>query len=154
MAAPHIAGAAALVLAASPGATPSVISAALLQAATIGAIVGAPSGTPNRLLHTTTTVVPVPQATVPFAPENLVGSTTRRTVTLSWTKPNDGGAPLTEYRIRMMQGTTTRVYVVSAASTTATIRNLKSGKIYSFMVSAVNSVGESAPSNSVTLIVA
>lgn len=153
MATPHVAGAAALVLAANPGATPSVISNSLVQGATAGVILGAPSGTVNRLLYTTTTAVPVPQPTIPSAPENLSATSTRRSVTLNWTKPNDGGAQLTEYRVTMMQGTTTRVYIVSAANTTTTIRNLKTGRIYSFMVSAVNAVGESAPSSSVSITV-
>lgn len=153
MATPHVAGAAALVLAANPVATPAVVSASLLQAATSGVITGAPTGTPNRLLITTTTAVQVPQPTVPLAPDNLVATTARRSVTLSWTAPNNGGSPLTEYRVTMMQGTTTRVYVVSAANSGTTIRNLKTNKIYSFMVTAVNAVGESAPSNSVTITV-
>lgn len=153
MAAPHVAGVAALVLAANPGASPAVVSGSLLQGATGGVILGAPAGTANRLLFTTTTAVQIPQATVPFAPENLAATSARRSVTLTWTKPNDGGAPLTEYRVTMMQGSTTRVYIVSAANTSTLIRNLKTGRIYSFMVSAVNSVGVSAPSSSVTITV-
>ncbi|WP_431987277.1 S8 family peptidase [Streptomyces griseoflavus] len=52
MASPHVAGAAALHLAANPSATPAQVSTALTSAATTG-VVGSPgSGSPNRLLFT------------------------------------------------------------------------------------------------------
>ncbi|GAA0807824.1 hypothetical protein Sya03_42130 [Spirilliplanes yamanashiensis] len=52
MAAPHVAGAAALHLAANPGATPAQVQAALVGAATTGVVVSPGSGSPNRLLYT------------------------------------------------------------------------------------------------------
>jgi subtilisin family serine protease len=52
MAAPHVAGAAALFLSANPSATPAQVTAALNGDATAGAIISLPSGTPNRLLYT------------------------------------------------------------------------------------------------------
>lgn len=154
MATPHVAGVAALFLAANPSATPAVVSSSLAQAATAGVIQSLPTNTVNRLLYSTTAAVQVPVATVPAAPTDLQGTTTRRSVTLRWTPAADGGSPLTEYRVIMTQGTTTRTYLVSATATSALIRNLKSGKIYTFRIVAVNAVGQSAPSNTVTLTVA
>ncbi|GAA2685399.1 MULTISPECIES: S8 family peptidase [Actinosynnema] len=52
MAAPHVAGAAALHLAANPAATPQAVLTALASAAQNGKVGGALSGTPNRLLST------------------------------------------------------------------------------------------------------
>lgn len=52
MAAPHVAGAAALVLQATPSATPAQVAARMLGAATPGVVVGAGSGSPNLLLLT------------------------------------------------------------------------------------------------------
>jgi subtilisin family serine protease len=52
MASPHVAGAAALYLAANPSATPAQVSAALVGGATIGVISGVPMGTANLLLYT------------------------------------------------------------------------------------------------------
>ncbi|MFE9845264.1 S8 family peptidase [Streptomyces goshikiensis] len=52
MAAPHVAGAAALFLATHPGATPAEVHSALTGAATTGKIRGAGKETPNRLLYT------------------------------------------------------------------------------------------------------
>ncbi|MBR8643581.1 S8 family peptidase [Streptomyces tuirus] len=51
MASPHVAGAAALHLAANPAATPAQVSAALTAAATTGVVTSPGSGSPNRLLN-------------------------------------------------------------------------------------------------------
>src|SRR5439155_14407216 len=52
MASPHVAGAAALVLAANPTATPSQVTAALLGGASAGKVSNPGTGTPNLLLYT------------------------------------------------------------------------------------------------------
>ncbi|MFD5229136.1 S8 family serine peptidase [Streptomyces qaidamensis] len=51
MASPHVAGAAALHLAANPTATPAQVSAALTSAATTGVVTSPGTGSPNRLLY-------------------------------------------------------------------------------------------------------
>ncbi|WP_214322487.1 S8 family peptidase [Nonomuraea sediminis] len=51
MAAPHVTGAAALYLAAHPGASPAQVQDALVASATTGKIANPGSGTPNRLLY-------------------------------------------------------------------------------------------------------
>ncbi|GAA2583095.1 S8 family serine peptidase [Actinomadura fulvescens] len=53
MASPHVAGAAALVLAGNPGYTPAQVGSALTSAASTGTVTGPGSGSPNRLLFTT-----------------------------------------------------------------------------------------------------
>ncbi|MEU9103643.1 S8 family peptidase [Streptomyces xanthophaeus] len=52
MAAPHVAGAAALVLAGSPASTPAQVTEALVRGAVPDGITGLPAGTPNLLLNT------------------------------------------------------------------------------------------------------
>jgi subtilisin family serine protease len=52
MAAPHVAGAAALFLEANPGATPAQVVTALLNATTRNRISNPAPNTPNRLLYT------------------------------------------------------------------------------------------------------
>jgi subtilisin family serine protease len=52
MAAPHVAGAAALYLATFPSASPADVARALTSNATPGAVSGLQSGTPNLLLYT------------------------------------------------------------------------------------------------------
>ncbi|MBT2675476.1 S8 family peptidase [Streptomyces sp. ISL-14] len=51
MATPHVAGAAALHLAANPSATPSQVASALTSAATTGVVTSPGTGSPNRLLY-------------------------------------------------------------------------------------------------------
>ena len=53
MAAPHVAGAAALYLQANPSATPAQVHSAILAATTPNKVTSAGSGSPNRLLYTT-----------------------------------------------------------------------------------------------------
>jgi hypothetical protein len=60
MAAPHVAGAAALVLAQNPAATPDQVRDALVTGATAGPVTGAGTGSPNRLLHTVALTAPAP----------------------------------------------------------------------------------------------
>jgi subtilisin family serine protease len=54
MATPHVAGAAALILAGSPGSTPAQVTSAMTGAATTGVVSNPGTGSPNRLLFTTT----------------------------------------------------------------------------------------------------
>jgi serine protease len=52
MASPHVAGAAALYLAANPSASPATVRNALYAKATTGRLTGINTGSPNRLLYT------------------------------------------------------------------------------------------------------
>ncbi|MBG0564980.1 S8 family peptidase [Actinoplanes sp. NEAU-A11] len=52
MAAPHVAGAAALYLAGQPGSTPAQVHSAIVSNATTGVVSSPGSGSPNRLLYT------------------------------------------------------------------------------------------------------
>ena len=54
MAAPHVAGAAALYLSANPAATPAQVGSAIVGAATTGVVTSPGTGSPNRLLYTGT----------------------------------------------------------------------------------------------------
>lgn len=66
MAAPHVAGRAALLLEANPTMTPSSVTNAVLSTSTSG-VIGSAAGSPNRLLYTgdTATVAPAPTAPPP-----------------------------------------------------------------------------------------
>ncbi|MET9696182.1 S8 family peptidase [Streptomyces sp. NPDC006529] len=67
MSAPHVAGAAALVLAAGTAKTPAEVTRALLAGAAVNKITGLPAGTPNLLLQTPAAPAPVP-APAPVVP--------------------------------------------------------------------------------------
>ena len=64
MAAPHVAGAAALHLQANPGASPASVSSAIIGNATTGRLTNIGTGSPNRLLFTGTgSTTPTPEPT-------------------------------------------------------------------------------------------
>jgi len=60
MASPHVAGAAALIVAANPGITPANVAATMMANATPGAVVNPGTGSPNRLLYVPSANTPVP----------------------------------------------------------------------------------------------
>jgi subtilisin family serine protease len=67
MAAPHVAGAAALVLGANPKATPQQVRDSLVSSATTGRVTGL-NGSPNRLLFTGAVGTPLEAAPAPATP--------------------------------------------------------------------------------------
>ena len=90
MAAPHTAGAAAVLLSQNPALTPAQVAGALVSNATPGVITGATTGTPNRLLYTGTGAhapAPAPAPTVtaalPAANTTSVAAGTNVTATFS-----------------------------------------------------------------------
>ncbi|MGH3369204.1 MAG: PKD domain-containing protein, partial [Nocardioidaceae bacterium] len=59
MAAPHVAGAAALYLASNPGAAPSTVHAAVVDNASVGKLSSIGTGSPNRLLYSIFGGIPI-----------------------------------------------------------------------------------------------
>ncbi len=73
MAAPHVAGAVALLLEAEPTASPAQVAAALVDGATTG-VVGDPNGSPNRLLRSPS--IPEPEPEPDPEPGTIAGTVT------------------------------------------------------------------------------
>ncbi|MPV88294.1 tandem-95 repeat protein, partial [Georgenia ruanii] len=96
------------------------------------------TGDPQRQAEgrVTMQVVGVPERPAPPRVEEVRDGA----AVLSWTAPNDNGAPVTAYTVRT-NGTATR-----CASTTCTVTGLTNGVAYTFTVSATNEAGDSAPS--------
>jgi subtilisin family serine protease len=153
MAAPHVAGVVALYLSTNTAATPAQVSSAVLNAATRAVIVGAGTESPTSLIYSTS-FDPAP-ASAPSSPSSLRGTVSSGAVTLSWTAPpSDGGAPLSDYIIEYSTTNGSSWSTVSdGVSTTAsaTINNLTNFQQYLFRVYAVNSIGQSGASATVSL---
>ena len=78
-------------------------------------------------------------ATEPGAP-TVTATAGNGQVTVSWTVSDDGGAPVTQYKVQM--GSESEI-ILDAATTSYTFTGLTNGTEYTFQVIAVNSVGDS-----------
>ncbi len=133
MATPHVAGVAALYLQGSPGASPSTVTSAILGGSTSGKVVGAGTGSPNRLLTALLSGAP----TEPPAPSgNLLANPGFESGASVWSASSgvitdDAGAPaasgswkawLTGYGTARTDTLTQQVSVPSAANATLSFR--------------------------------
>jgi subtilisin family serine protease len=122
MATPHVAGVAALYLQGSPTASPSTVTSAILGASTSGKVVGAGTGSPNRLLTSLLSGTP----TEPPAPSgNLLANPGFESGATVWSASsgvitNDSGAPAASGSWKAWL--TQQVSVPSAASATLSFK--------------------------------
>jgi subtilisin family serine protease len=148
MAAPHVAGVAALYLQTNPSATPATVASTLLAASTPNVVVDAGVASPNRLVYSSS-FAPAP-ATTPSAPTIATAVPGNASVSLTWKAPvSNGGAAITSYLVQYSTNGTTW-QSMGTTGTSATISSLTNGISYSFRVAAVNSVGTGAASAVVT----
>jgi titin len=94
-------------------------------------------------------------AVLPSSPVVLLKSKTATSVRLGWVAPANGGASISDYLVEYStDGGTTWLTVPKSASTinSLTLKNLKTKTSYLFRVSAKNSVGYSAPSSSLIVV--
>jgi len=80
-------------------------------------------------------------------------------IEFNWTAPYDGHDPILDYRVLWDKGLNGALFFELTASTFNTLSHktqtvLTSGTYYQFKVIAVNSIGDSAPSESVSIIAA
>jgi hypothetical protein len=89
---------------------------------------------------------PVTTPDVPRAPESLVAASGVRRVSLRWSPSgSDGGRPLSGYRVEATPGGRRAV----TSGTSVDVDPLSDASAYSFVVIAMNAVGESPPSEPV-----
>ena len=87
---------------------------------------------------------PVAPATYPGKPTAILTTPGAGQVALSWTAPSSGGSAITHYIVNYGIG------ILLSPFTTATVTGLTAGTLYTFTITAVNGVGNSAPSAPVT----
>lgn len=148
MAAPHVAGAAAVLLSRQPGLLPADVATTLRNGATTN-VVSSVAGSANRLLFSDpgTTASPTPAPTKPSAATAVSATAGSRSATVRWTQGSNGGSALTSQRVRVYKSGTYYGYVtVSGTATRVTITGLSVGAAYRFSVIEINAVGSSAES--------
>lgn len=148
MAAPHVAGVAALYLQQNPQASPATVASAIVNSATPGRVINPGPGSPNRLV---TLITPVaPPAGPPAPPTNLRASGGGGRISLGWDPSPSAG--VVQYRVYRRYPTYS-MWTVDSATRYFTDTQPTGGYPYYtgpvyYYVTAVNSAGqESQPSN-------
>lgn len=80
----------------------------------------------------------------PFAPLAVTAVPANGEATVSWTEPNDNGAPIIEYRVIASPG---GLSAITTGATSAVISGLSNGTAYTFTVTAKNLAGVGPPSS-------
>ncbi len=142
MSSPHVAGVAALYLAANPTATPAAVQSAIVSNGTTGVLTGVPSGTANRLLYSLFGAPPPPPpAPVLASPAN--GATgVAIPAALSWNAST--GATSYTVQVSTNSGFTSFVYNQSVTTTSTSVGGLTASTVYYWRVNASNTGGTSA----------
>jgi hypothetical protein len=91
--------------------------------------------------------------TVPDAPSAVTATRGNASAMIRWTAPaNNGGSALTGYSIVATAGDTTKTFLVSSSLAATSISGLRNGTTYTITLNASNAMGESAGSQSVTVV--
>jgi subtilisin family serine protease len=149
MAAPHVAGMAALLRQADRAAPPSTIKSLLLAEATNGEVRDPGAGSPNRLLFAGDRTPPAPVG-------DLAAVAGLDSATLGWTNPSD--PDLAALSVRHATGGVPPATVGQGAEvyrglgTSATARTLRQGVDHSFAVFAIDRAGNASEARAVTLL--
>ncbi len=153
MAAPHVAGLAALYLSQNPTSSPAAASEAIRRGGIGNQINNALSPTGNVLINngftrgqTNPPANTNPIFNSPDTPTGLgVSQVTASSLVASWSVPaNNGGSPILGYRLYYRPtGTTSFSFTGASTSATQTLTGLSGGTTYDLKVSAYNAVGAS-----------
>jgi subtilisin family serine protease len=158
MSAPHVAGAAAVLLSRQPGLSPAQVAEKLVADATPDVLTGVPASTPNRLLFLDQYPAALPPpppppppaavATVPDRAHKVDATAKERSARVEWTVTSDGGSPITAQRIRVYRsGDKVRTVSVEPGVEHVRVERLRPGESYKFTVTLRNAVGRSPESN-------
>lgn len=139
MAAPHVAGAAALYLGIRPGSAPAAVAAQLTGRATRDVVSDVRAPTPNRLLF-------AGDISAPGRPGAVAATGEALRATVTWQPPaNDGGLAIDRYVVEMSSGG--EVCSAGGEQRSCAIAGLRHGQSYSFRVTAFNAIGASGSSD-------
>ena len=141
MAAPHVAGALALLAQQQPGLCPTQFTEALVERSTKDVILGMDGTSNNRMLAVDSS--PVVSLADPGQPSNVVVSPDSGSLLVGWDPPCDGGSAVTKYVVSVLsRGKVVKRVTVDGTRTAARVRGLTNGARYAVVVKASNAVGD------------
>jgi subtilisin family serine protease len=149
MAAPHVAGVAAVLLA-SGLQQPNIVSLALTDSATKDAVSSMPAGTVNSLLYANPAGIGIPLAKAPLAPTSVSAVAGKRAATVSWVQADNRLNPLVSQTVKVWAGGNVVGSLRVSAVATSAVLKLRAGVSYTFTVVASNATAssvDSPPSN-------
>ena len=158
MAAPHVAGVAAVLFGRFPTSTPAQIASMLRTSATPNVVTSAGTGSPNYLLYLDPLGGPIvaPPPVTPVAPSAPTGITITPgsgQLSVRFTAGAAGTSPITTYKYSVNGGTTWATRQTGTTASPIVITGLTNGTTYSVSIRAVSLVGDGATSTPVTVTI-
>ena len=142
MAAPHVAGAAALYLEEFPGSNPAAVQTGLKNRAVVGKISGLPSGTVNALLQTILPPPPTVPPAIPTLNSPAAGATAIATsLTFSWSAASNAQTYTLE--VSTSSDFSSGVQTFNTSNTSQAVSGLSQATVYHWRVKANNVLGSS-----------
>jgi subtilisin family serine protease len=139
MAAPHVTGAAAVLLASQPSLSPADVALQIAARATAGIVTNPGDASPNLLLYS--------PPSVPGTPTGVSAVAGNASAAVTWTPPSGGDSAITSYTVIAYGGTiAARTTTVLAPATSVTVTGLTNGTAYTFTVTASTASDAGPPS--------
>jgi subtilisin family serine protease len=155
MAAPHVAGVAAVLIGRFPTSTPAQIATMLRTSATPNVVTSAGTGSPNYLLYLDPVGGPIvapppPTPVAPSAPTGIAITTGSGQISVRFTAGSAGTSPITSYKYSVDGGTNWATRQTGTTASPLVITGLTNGSTYLVSIRAVSVVGDGVASTSVS----
>jgi subtilisin family serine protease len=158
MAAPHVAGVAAVLLGRFPTSTTAEIASMLRTSATPNVVTTAGTGSPNYLLYLDPLGGPIvapppPTPSAPSAPTGITITPGSGQLSVRFTAGAAGTSPITSYKYSVNGGTTWATRQTGTTASPIVITGLTNGTTYSVSIRAVSLVGDGVTSTPVSVTI-
>lgn len=155
MAAPHVAGVAAVLIGRFPTSTPAQIATMLRTSATPNVVTSAGTGSPNYLLYLDPVGGPIvapppPTPVAPSAPNGIAITSGSGQISVRFTAGSAGTSPITSYKYSVDGGTNWATRQTGTTASPLVITGLTNGSTYLVSIRAVSVVGDGVASTSVS----
>ena len=148
MAAPLVSGYVAQLAQQQPSLCAAQFNAAVVARATVDTLTGVPIDTPNRLLRIETSPI---AASTPGMPTNVIVSTTRNALVVTWDPPCDGGSAVTSTVVGVFDPNGRRRTVTMGAGIhKAVFTGLRAGVRYRIVVKPKSALGSGVATARIT----